>query len=181
MPLLRPPRANCLSLVRMPADPISNDELISALVGDRERYFRETPRVLPPEAIVVSGDLVQGVPLGVADHEAKLAEQYAVAEEFIDELVKRFLDGDRSRVVMVPGNHDIDWNTALKAMEVVDRKDAPANIFLMLHEENAGYRWDWKTLTLYRVREQAMYGRRLDAFWHIFERFYSGVTGLTQT
>jgi hypothetical protein len=165
-------------LHRSSADPISNDELISALVGDRERYFRESPRILPPEAIVVSGDLVQGVPLGVPDHEAKLAEQYAVAEEFLDELVKRFLDGDRSRVVMVPGNHDIDWNTAFKAMEVVDRKHAPANVLSMLHAENAGYRWDWKTLTLYRIRDQAMYERRLDAFWQFFETFYSGVTGL---
>jgi hypothetical protein len=112
----------------------------------------------------VSGDLVQGVPLGVTNHEKKLAEQYAVAEEFLDELVKRFLDGDRSRVVMVPGNHDIDWNTALKAMEVVDRKDTPHTILSMLHAENAGYRWDWKTLTLYRIRAQVMYGRRLDAF-----------------
>ena len=91
------------------------------------------------------------------DHEAKLAEQYAVAEEFLDELVKRFLDGDRSRVVIVPGNHDIDWNTALKAMEVVDRKDMPANVLSMLHAENAGYRWDWKSLTLYRIRDLAMY------------------------
>ncbi len=46
-------------LHRSTADPISNDELISALVGDRDRYLHESPRILPPEAIVLSGDLVQ--------------------------------------------------------------------------------------------------------------------------
>jgi 3',5'-cyclic AMP phosphodiesterase CpdA len=105
-------------LHRSPADPISNAELISALVGDRERYVNESPRIPAPEAIVVSGDLIQGLPLGTTDYETKLDDQYAVADEFLDELVKRFLDGDRSRVVIIPGNHDVDWNTALEAMEV---------------------------------------------------------------
>ena len=50
-------------LHRSSADPISNAELISALVQDRDRYLREDPRILPPEAIVVSGDLIQGVGL----------------------------------------------------------------------------------------------------------------------
>jgi hypothetical protein len=100
------------------------------------------------------------------------------SEEFLDELVKRFLDGDRSRVVIVQGNPDIDWNTSLKAMEVVDRKDVPPSVLTMLHAENAGYRWDWKTLTLYRIRDLAMYERRLDVFWRFFERFYAKVPGL---
>ena len=165
-------------LHRSPVDPISNDEFISALIGDRDRYFRESPRILAPEAIVVSGDLIQGVPLGMPNNETRLAEQYTVAEEFLDELVRRFLDGDRSRVVMVPGNHDIDWNTALKAMEIVDRKDMPGNVLTMLYAENASDRWDWKTLTLYRIRDMPMYARRLEAFWRFFETFYSGVPGL---
>lgn len=50
-------------LHRSPHDPISNDELISALVGDRDRYTREDPSVRPPDAIVVSGEVVQGFPL----------------------------------------------------------------------------------------------------------------------
>lgn len=165
-------------LHRSPADPISNAELISALVGDRERYVNESPRIPAPEAIVVSGDLIQGLPLGATDYEAKLDDQYAVAHEFLDELVKRFLDGDRSRVVIIPGNHDVDWNTALEAMEVVHPKDAPKDILLELHSEGGRYRWDWKNLTLYRIRDAAIYERRLAAFWRFFEQFYSGVHNL---
>ena len=77
-------------------------------------------------AIAVSGDLIHGVPLGADGYEATLAAQYEVAAAFLDELVRRFLDGDRSRVVIVPGNHDVDWNTALAAMTPVAEEDVPA-------------------------------------------------------
>ena len=77
-------------LHRSPQDPISNDELISALVGDCARYVHEEPQIAVPEAIVVSGDIIQGVPLGAENYEAILAEQYAVAEEFLMNLYADF-------------------------------------------------------------------------------------------
>ena len=156
-------------------DPISNDELISALVSDRDRYIHEDPLISVPEAVVVSGDIIQGVPLGTDDFAAKLADQYAVAEEFLDELVRRFLDGDRSRLIMVPGNHDIDWNLALSALERVDEGDIPPNLDAILYNENSDLRWDWKTRTLYRIADPGLYERRLYAFWQFFDRFYEGV------
>ena len=165
-------------LHRSSPDPISNDELISALVSDRDRYTHEDPPIAIPEAIVVSGDIIQGVPLGTDDFAAKLADQYAVAEEFLDELVRRFLDGDKSRLVMVPGNHDIDWNTALSALERVDEGDIPPNLDTILYTENSDLRWDWKTRTLYRIADPGLYERRLEAFWQFFDKFYLGVSGL---
>lgn len=101
-----------------------------------------------------------------------------MAEEFLDELVKRVVGGDRSRLIMVPGNHDVDWNTAFKAMEPVEGQDIPKDLASVLHAESSEYRWDWKTRILYRIRDPALYERRLEAFWHFFEKFYSGVTGL---
>lgn len=165
-------------LHRSPREPISNDELVSALVSDRDRYIHEDPRITVPEAIIVSGDIIQGVPLGTNDHETKLADQYATAKEFLDELVRRFLDGDRSRVIIVPGNHDIDWNIAFSALEPVDRKDIPNNVTALLSAENSDYRWDWKSLTLYRIAHPEKYERRLDPFWEFFKRFYADVFGL---
>ena len=105
-------------LHRSPADPITNAELISALVADRDRYRAEDPPVPAPDAIVVSGDIVQGIPLGLPDFAKQLAEQYEVAEEFLADLSRRFLGGDRSRVIIVPGNHDIDWNTARRGCPI---------------------------------------------------------------
>ena len=55
-------------LHRSPKDPISNDELISALVSDRDRYTHEDPPVPHPKAVVVSGDIIQGVGLGADNY-----------------------------------------------------------------------------------------------------------------
>lgn len=48
-------------------DPLSNDELISALVSDRDSFPSEDPPIALPQAIVVSGDIIQGVGLCVSD------------------------------------------------------------------------------------------------------------------
>ncbi len=165
-------------LHRCPRDSISNDELISALVRDRARYVREEPSIRVPEAIVVSGDLVRGVPLGTEDYANKIEEQYFVAEEFLDELVRRFLEGDRSRLILVPGNHDVDWNTAFSALAPVPDEEIPGDLRAELHAEDSLLRWDWKTRTLYRIADPDLYEQRLDLFWRLFERFYEGVPGL---
>ena len=165
-------------LHRSPHDLISNDELISALVNDRDRYINEEPRIPSPEAIVVSGDIIQGVKLGEPDFEAMLTKQYEVAEEFLDELVSRFLDGDRSRLILIPGNHDIDWNTAFASLEPVEQENRPDNLASLLSKETSEYRWDWKNLKLYQIADPALYARRLEAFWVFFRQFYDGVPGL---
>ena len=165
-------------LHRSPRDPISNDELISALVHDRDHYVCEEPSIAAPEAIVVSGDVIQGVPLHTEDSTTKIKEQYAVAEEFLDELVRRFLEGDRSRLIMVPGNHDVDWNMALSALKPVENGEVPGDLGAELHAVDSLLRWDWKNRILYRIADTELYEQRLDAFWLFFERFYEGVSGL---
>jgi hypothetical protein len=165
-------------LHRAKSDPISNSELLSALISDRERYERENPPIRAPDAIVVSGDLIQGVGLNVPDFENELSAQYDVAHEFLVSLTEWFLGGDRSRVVIVPGNHDIDWNIAFGSMEVVGDDAMPTNLPGALYEPGSPYRWDWKSRRLYRIRDQASYRRRLAAFWNFFEHFYAGVDGM---
>ena len=51
-------------LHRSPDDPITNEELVSALLHDRDRYVKEEPAMSAPQALVVSGDLIEGVGLG---------------------------------------------------------------------------------------------------------------------
>ena len=165
-------------LHRSPRDPVSNDELISALVSDRDRYVYEDPPVAAPEAIVVSGDIIQGVPLGTSDFATAIDGQYSVAEAFLSELVERFLEGDRSRLIMVPGNHDIDWNTALSSLDKVPDREIPCDLKSELHAEGSDLRWDWNSRMLYRIVDADRYEERLAAFWRFFERFYDGVPGL---
>ncbi len=165
-------------LHRAVTDPISNAELISALVCDRERYLREEPPIAPPQAVVVSGDIIQGVGVGHPNFEAELTAQYEVAHSFLVELAERFFDGERARVIIVPGNHDIDWNRARASMVKVPPDAMPQALPRALHEPNSPYRWDWSSRELYIVEDKEGYRKRFDAFWRFFERFYQGATGL---
>src|SRR5437763_1334274 len=110
-------------LHRSKGEPFSNDEIISSLVADVGRYPSERPSISKPNAIVVSGDLVQGLRLGDAAYSGGLVEQYEVALDLLERLADTFLDGDRSRLLMIPGNHDVDFNQSLAAMEGVDVKN----------------------------------------------------------
>ena len=162
-------------LHRSPEDPISNEELVSALLHDRDRYMRETPSIAPPEAIVVSGDIIEGVPMGTEDFSTQIDQQYEVAEHLLEELAERFLEGDRSRLVIVPGNHDVDWNTAFSAMEPVEPSDIPRNLSRELYATDSLLRWDWSSRTLYRITHHEAYERRLEPYWRFCRRFYSGL------
>jgi hypothetical protein len=142
-------------------------------LADRDRYRAEVPAVPAPDAIVVSGDIIQGVPLGAADPRKQLDGQYQVAEEFLGEMARRFLGDDRSRIVIVPGNHDVDWNTALSAMKVVSEPELPEDLPGVLFREFTEYRWNWDDRKLYRIEDFSLYERRMDAYWDFIGRFYA--------
>lgn len=167
-------------LHRSPEDPISNAELVSALVSDRRRYENEPTRIKAPDAIVVSGDIIQGVKMDAADADVALAAQYATALEFLVELADRFVDGDRSRVVLVPGNHDINWARARSSMGVVAPSDPtfPKDVRGALANSDSVHRWDWKTRELLEIKNEAVYQSRMEAFWGFFDSFYAGTGGL---
>jgi predicted phosphodiesterase len=165
-------------LHRSAIDPISNDELISSLVMDRGRYQIEKKTVASPDAIIVSGDLIQGVPIDFPDFEAALAEQYKTAEDFLNRLVNEFLGGDKSKIIIIPGNHDVDWNTAFKAMEKVPESDIPKDFQQLMAQEDSIFRWSWKERTAYKIIKPDLYEKRLDAFWKFFEDFYKGTPNL---
>lgn len=160
-------------LHRSPEDPISNDELLSTLEADRAHYTKEPVAIPAPDAIVVSGDIIQGVVVGEADYEARLSEQYEVALTFLRELTTRFVDGDISRVIIVPGNHDVDWNTARGAMEPVPEVEYPEQLSPEYVTPRSDYRWNWGDRTLYRIVDRDLYGRR----FHAYERFRSEFYG----
>ena len=161
-------------LHRSADEPITNATLVAALLADRDRYRTETPEIPSPNAIVVSGDLVQGASLQQADYGNEIARQYAAARDLLATLTERLLDGDRRRIVIVPGNHDCCWNTAKSTMRAVAREDMPTDIRSELLAANTLYRWSWDECQLYRIRESAQYSRRFDAYWDFLEDFYRG-------
>jgi len=148
------------------------------LAHDRDRYVDEDPPVRSPDAIVVSGDIIQGVPLKTPNHEDRLKEQYQTAKDFLGQLAAIFVQGERYRVVDVQGNRDIDWNTARNAMTLVSVDDMPSDLPTALFQEGSLYRWNWKTRELYVINDPELYAHRLDAFSDFIHEFYSGVSGL---
>jgi hypothetical protein len=162
-------------LHRSPAEPIDNDELISSLVADRDLYRGEEPPVPVPEAVVVSGDLVQGATPGSADPDAEVREQYEVALDFLSRLADRFAAGDRSRVVVVPGNHDVAWPVARAAMVPVDPSTIPLDIGPAAFGPLSDLRWDWRERALHRIVDRSLYEQRFRRYTEAVDAFYADI------
>lgn len=162
-------------LHRSKEEPVDNASLIASLIGDSDRYLGEYPRIPPPKAIIVSGDLIQGVPLNTPGWKKLLDDQYQVAENFLTELCDRFLDGDRSAMAIAPGNHDVCWNTSNIAMNEIVPKNFPRNLQDSLLNPGSNYRWSWEKKNLYQIQNYTKYKERMQSYWDFFERFYDGV------
>ncbi|MGY4466578.1 hypothetical protein ACVWWK_002260 [Bradyrhizobium sp. LB9.1b] len=156
-------------------EPVDNDSLVAALLADCDRYAGETPRVPFPDAIVVSGDLIQGARIGAANWQQSMKDQYEVANQFLTALCNRFLDGDQSRMVLIPGNHDVCWNTSRTAMERVPTTDYPKDLYFALVEPDSPFRWSWPEQALYRIKDATAYAQRMDYYWDFTEAFYKDV------
>lgn len=162
-------------LHRSREEPVDNDSLVAALLADCDRYVGETPRVPLPDAIVVSGDLVQGARIGAPNWQQSMKDQYEVASGFLTALCNRFLDGDKSRMVLIPGNHDVCWNTSFSAMDLVSAADYPKDVYSALVEPDSTFRWSWSSQSLYRIRDMNAYADRMRYYWDFVETFYKNV------
>src|SRR5579863_1857325 len=105
-------------LHRDPDNPIRNDVLLTSLESDRRHYTtEESPRIRSPDLIVATGDIIQGMPAEATDAEDKLRKQYDEALDFLGAMTDRFVGGDRRRVIVVPGNHDVSAYHFCKALK----------------------------------------------------------------
>lgn len=163
-------------LHRSPQDPIGNEALLSSLVSDFARAQADAPPFHNPDAIIVSGDVIQGAPLLDPRHAEIVEEQYEVAFGLLESLADRFLDGDHARVVIVPGNHDVEWNVAYAAMQVVDEADLSSNIRPSDFGPTKDLRWNWKERKAYRIVDFNAYNKRLKHYRNFIGKFYSEVS-----
>src|ERR1700674_3846482 len=92
-------------------DEVANGPLLDSLARDVERCSEQAPAILRPSACIVSGDLVYGVRPDAVGATEELERQYAQAEDFLNRLTDTFFGGDRGRVVLMPGNHDVSYPT----------------------------------------------------------------------
>ena len=158
-------------LHRDPTAPLANGPLLESLLADVERVGQLVPA--EPDIIVVSGDIVQGVPPG---SDSKLLEaQYEQAEQFLSALTDELVGGHRSHVIMVPGNHDVSFPTFLSSLREVEYDEVKWGALVpRLFERDSGYRWSWSERALYEIHDPDAYLRRLEMFSMFYSRFYRG-------
>jgi len=163
-------------LHRDPANPIGNQPLVDSLVRDYEMYVKEeTPTIRPPDIIVVSGDLIYGVKPDAQCPEAALSRQYNEALEFLDDLTNQILNGDKRKVVIVPGNHDVSAFHAYNGLrKVAITEDSKKELVSKLFSYNSTLRWAWSEFELYEIHDQAAYDARFEAFSEFYRNFYDG-------
>ena len=156
--------------------PLGNSILLDSLARDRDRYtLNENPCISPPNLIVVSGDIIQGVKHDSSDAESRLRRQYDEALFFLNNLTDRFVGGDKRFIVIVPGNHDVSDHHFRQSLESIDvEPGVKTDLAEQLFRPNSPLRWSWKEFTLYEVSDPNMYKRRFDLFANFYNEFYEG-------
>ena len=155
------------------------DRLLDSLEDDRVVWRNGTPSIMEPSFIVVSGDLIQGCELNMTKQSASemLDTQYAEVEDFLAKLADSFLDRDRNRIIIVPGNHDVSRNASQRSMVYVDEKEKAAvyKTFANSRGKSCLYRWSWNDFAFCKIVKEDIYNERFDGYREFYNRFYKDV------
>lgn len=139
------------------------DNLLQSLKDDCERYSAHG--IKKPEIIVISGDLVRG---GTT---TEIIAQYSIVAHFVNDLVNFFLDGDKTRIIIVPGNHDINWNESKLSMQRESEENRELNL-VQLRAAKSSIRWSWKEFCFYKIINNEKYDNRFSLFSKFYKDFY---------
>ena len=153
----------------------SNSWLLESLDRDRQNY--ESRGIPKPSICLVTGDLIFGVGRDAADAVQEVERQYRQAEQFLVALCERFFGGDRERVVILPGNHDVFYPGALNAMTPFNtpaRREERMRLASELLRPQTTLRWSWADMSFLRVSDDDAYRQRFKAFAEFYGRFYLG-------
>lgn len=157
---------------------LTNDALFSSLERDWSRYIdRENPQIKSPDIIIVSGDIIQGVRANVEEPEEKISQQYEQALDFLSRLSQTFLDGNKERLILVPGNHDVSAYHFCESIEKlnINKNDPIAKeLVSQLFKRKNNIRWSWKELDFYKIVDENLYNNRLKSFCDFYKEFYQG-------
>jgi predicted MPP superfamily phosphohydrolase len=135
---------------------LADSQRAETALGQLTEDLRTEQSVGHLDAIVVSGDC--------AKHATK--EQFTLGRRLIERLRETF-SVERERIVLVPGNHDVDWAVSRRAYAPV-RRDEFSHLSPLSHwqeSESTGY--------VEVVTDADLYERRFERF----ASFYEEVTG----
>jgi len=161
-------------------NPITNEGLLVSLIQDLESAATEDPPIPTPQIVIVSGDIVQGASLDTPNPDELISQQYDQATQFLARLADQLLGGDRKKIVIVPGNHDIDFPKMRQSLEEIDyasvSKDQRALLANEYWKANSEYRWSWSEFKLYKIVDQHLYNSRFDHFRSFYNNFYGSAS-----
>lgn len=143
------------------------ESLLQSLLTDRDSYV--AAGVVSPSYIVISGDLIQG---GSTDDEIR--NQYAEVRLFLEALTSQFMGGDKSRVIIVPGNHDVSFPHSKRSMTKMP-DDKKTEHFSLYKSGQPQIRWNWKDFSFYTVSQRGQYENRFELFKEFYNGFYGGL------
>ena len=148
------------------------NNLFASLCNDSDSYEQNIPK---PEIIVVCGDLAEVANGDNAD--IIIRQQYNEVEEFLNKLVDHFLNGDKSRIIIVPGNHDLYRGATIRSMDLIPdevREVAKERYFKGDHR----YRWNWEDFHFYLITNETEYASKYQFFIEFYNRFYNGIRSI---
>ena len=148
------------------------NHLFASLCNDVDSYDQYIPK---PEIIVVCGDLAEGA--NGEGAEDKIQKQYKEVEGFLNKLVDYFLEGNKSKLIIVPGNHDLYRGATIKSMEIVpdELRDTARERYF---KGDPKYRWNWNDFHFYFINNDEEYASRFIFFVDFYNRFYDGIRSI---
>ena len=147
-------------------DDVNYHSLLESLKRDIVNWNNENIPI--PQFIVISGDLIQG-----AKTDAEIISQYREVRDFLDNLVTLLLGGDKKRLIMVPGNHDVNRSRSTQSMKESENpiKDDIKAYFSPIMPE---LRWNWNDQKFYKINNATQYNSRFELFADFYNDFYQG-------
>ena len=158
---------------------ISNAALLSSLVIDKNLYTeRGNPHIKQPDIAIVSGDIIRGS-TDPNNSDKEIQDQYNEAEDFLDKIAAEFFGNDRSRIIIIPGNHDVDWGKSFNSMTRLDnakifdhRNKIKKEIMLGAINTQSNIRFSFSDMAYYEITDPELYNKRMEAFANFYNRFY---------
>lgn len=152
------------------------NQLIDSLKSDIANYANLG--IYPVKYIVVCGDLIQGTRnTDIAKGNQDIQKQYEEVSVFLHDLVDVFLNGDISRLIIVPGNHDVNRAVSSNSMKPIDasEQEKVQKSYWERYGKKQIYRFDWETLSFMQIIDEKFYTSRFDSFVSFFNGFYSSI------
>jgi prenyltransferase beta subunit/predicted phosphodiesterase len=138
------------------------DDINHTYAADNRRLAEGDPHLGQPDLIVVSGDLTQ----------TASEQEYECSLRFIESLLP-LVNGERRRVVLVPGNHDVNWAESSKSYSPATKEE-----YEKQSPPGEPYRQSVKRAYdgTYWKKSEASYTQRFRNFKILFDTFYGGAS-----